>query len=350
MSIRTMLLVGLALCVVAAMPVMAAEKASKGAAKSSEPKAPPVESPPDKMVGDYVGTLNTGGKDVAAEANVVREDPSYRIVLRAPAAGEKFAWVDLPGKGDASKVTFSGGDDAWTGTIENGQLKAESKAGKVDLKFTVKKSPTELQKPPAGAVVLLAYEEGKKSDTAAWTQLKGEPCQWVAMDDGSIQVKGGDIKSKQTFGDFQMHAEFRIPFEPTGKGQGRGNSGIFLHDVYEMQVLDSYGIKPEAHQCGAIYPQTAPLVNACFPPGSWQTYEFTFRAPRFDADGKKIKDATVTTVQNGVKVQENTDIKAPTGSAKSRPEVKAGPIRLQDHQHPVRFRNIWIVELKDEAK
>jgi hypothetical protein len=134
---------------------------------------------------------------------------------------------------------------------------------------------------------------------------------------------------------------------PTKRGQDRGNSGVYLMDRYEVQVLDSFGLVPQDNECGGIYKVATPKVKASFPPDVWQTYDITFRAPRFDAQGKKVKNATVTVVQNGLTIHENVEIPGPTGGAVGGPEAKEAPLRLQDHGNPVRFRNIWALPLKE---
>jgi hypothetical protein len=197
-------------------------------------------------------------------------------------------------------------------------------------------------KPPAGAIVLL-----KGSDQSAWLGTDDQPARWKAVDDEAIEVNGsGDIHTKQKFKDFELHVEFRTPEPKPGQtGQARGNSGVYLDDRYEIQVLDSYGLEPSKGDCGAIYNQKAPDVNAAKPPLEWQTYDITFRAPRFDASGKKTENARVTLIWNGRKVQDNVAITGPTRSPKEN-ELPEGPIRLQDHHHPVQYRNIWIVPEK----
>jgi hypothetical protein len=202
--------------------------------------------------------------------------------------------------------------------------------------------------PPSDAVVLF---DGK--DLSAWEGRDGGPAKWK-VENGYFEVvaKTGDIRTKQAFGDCQLHVEWAAPAPPHGEDQDRGNSGVFLMSLYEIQVLDSYQNKtyPDG-QAAAVYGQYPPLVNAVRPPGQWQTYDIIFHAPRFDKDGKLLRPATVTVLHNGVLVQDHVAIMGPTAH-KARPPYKATPaklpLQLQDHGHPVRYRNIWIRELAAE--
>ena len=198
---------------------------------------------------------------------------------------------------------------------------------------------------PKNATVLF---DGK--DLSKWQYKKdGSEAKWKLVDDGAMEVGGGDIITKDKYQDFTLHVEFMTPSMPDKKGQARGNSGIYIQDRYEVQVLDSYGLQSKDDDCGSIYKQKAPAVNACKPPGQWQTYDITFRAARFDASGKKTEGAKVTVVQNGQKIIDNFECTGPTGQGA--PEGAApGPIRLQDHGNPVRYRNIWIVPEGESSK
>ena len=170
---------------------------------------------------------------------------------------------------------------------------------------------------------------------------------WVVKD-GYAEVAKTSITTKQAFGDCQLHIEFASPEEVKGKGQGRGNSGIYLMGKYEVQVLDSFNSKtyPDG-QCGAIYKQQPPTVNACKGPGEWQTYDIIFTAPRFNEDGSVKSKAYVTVLHNGVLIHNHFEFQGGTfwnepASYSKHPEKL--PLKLQNHRNPVRFRNIWIRE------
>lgn len=184
-----------------------------------------------------------------------------------------------------------------------------------------------------------------------WTNGKGSLPEWIVADGFATVVKGkGVIKTKRVFNDFQLHIEWRSPSEIVGESQGRGNSGVFLQGVYEVQVLDNYNNRTYRNgQAGSVYKQHPPLVNACKAPGEWQVYDIIYTAPRFKQDGTYFTPPTVTVLHNGVLVQNHVSMRGPTEYI-GIPEyfVKphgAGPIILQDHGNPVSFRNIWIREL-----
>ena len=198
---------------------------------------------------------------------------------------------------------------------------------------------------PSDAVVLF---DGK--DLAQWEDMKGNPAGWK-ISDGFMEVvaKTGSIRTRKGFGDCQLHVEWATPAVVSGEGQGRGNSGVFLMDSYEVQVMDSYNNRTYADgQAAAIYGQFPPLVNACRPPGEWQSYDIVFRAPRFGPDGSLLKPARMTIFHNGILVHDNAELTGPTAH-KARPPYKAHPdklpISLQDHGNPTRYRNIWLREL-----
>lgn len=201
--------------------------------------------------------------------------------------------------------------------------------------------------PPSDAIVLF---DGRSLD--AWESVKqpGTPAQWtVAGGAMTMKRETGDIRTKAAFGDIQLHLEFRSPPEVKGRGQGRGNSGVFFMERYELQVLDSYENKTYVNgQLGSIYKQHPPLVNPARPPGEWQVYDVVFTAPRFNADGSLKSPARITAFLNGVLIHNHVELRGPTeyrGPPSYRAHPDRLPLKLQDHGDLVSFRNIWVREL-----
>jgi hypothetical protein len=288
----------------------------------------PAEAGPDFPVqGEYVG------EGCAAQV-VALGDGKFHIVgwskgLPGTASDvERKAEVDAQREG--GKVVFD--NNGWKGAIVGDELTGTSDEGNTwRLKKTARVSPTIGAKPPPGALVLF---DGKNAD--AWEGGKIDPR-------GFLQC---GTKSKQSFGDGMLHVEFRTPFMSPARGQARGNSGVYLQDRYEVQVLDSFGLKGENNECGGIYSKAKPRVNMCFPPLSWQTYDIDFEAARYDADGKKTKPATLTVKHNGVLIHDRVEVSGETTSAGRKEGAELGPIQLQNHGNPVFYRNIWFVEKK----
>lgn len=201
--------------------------------------------------------------------------------------------------------------------------------------------------PPSDAVVLF---DG--SGVGAWRNANGEPAGWVVREGAMEAVAGaGYVFTREEFGDVQLHVEWAAPTPPKDSGQGRGNSGVFLMGDYELQVLDSYhnDTYPDG-QAGAAYGQYPPLVNASLPPGSWQSYDIVFHRPRFDSVGVLVAPARMTAFQNGVLIQDNVAFWGPTNWLQANPYVVGparGPVALQDHGNPVRYRNIWVRQLPE---
>ncbi|MDO8587191.1 MAG: DUF1080 domain-containing protein [Armatimonadota bacterium] len=193
---------------------------------------------------------------------------------------------------------------------------------------------------PADAIVLF---DGK--DLSQWTYMNSRAADWK-IESGYMQVRGGSIRTKQEFaGDYQLHVEFCLPLMADVKGQDRANSGVYLNSAYEVQVLDSYDLPEIADgDCGAIYSIATPIANACRPPETWQSYDIIFHSPKMDKDGKKIANARMTVLQNGVLIHHNTEVPYPTGSHDA-PDAKKGNIELQDHGCKVRYRNVWLRQL-----
>jgi hypothetical protein len=210
---------------------------------------------------------------------------------------------------------------------------------------------------PSDAEVLF---DGK--DLSKWQNNRGQNATWPVRDGYLETQRGGGIRTRGKWADFQLHVEWASPSPPRGTGQGRGNSGVLINGMYEVQVLDSYRAKtyPDG-QAGAIYGQSPPLVNACKPPGEWQTYDIIFESPRWNDRGELVKKAVVTVLHNGVVVQNHYEFTGITDgitrevpwkslSKYSRPHPPEVFIELQDHNNPVRYRNIWVRALGERDK
>ena len=298
--------------------------------------------------------------------------PAY---LSAEEAGEDFAiqgeylgmldgqkigvQVWAKGKGEFEAVGFTGGlpGDGWdenrkdrqtvTGRREPGKKVAtfrhqnsivivdgstaevEENGVKVTLKKETRTSPTLGAKPPAGAVVLF---DGQGVNRFPNSQI----------DDKLHALKEG-ITSEDTFHDCSLHVEFMLPFIPEARGQGRGNSGLYLQGRYEVQMLDSFALDGKDNECGGLYKIASPRINMCLPPLTWQTYDVDFTAAKYDETGQKLVNAKITVKHNGVLIHENQELPGPTASAPRKEDDKPGPVYLQNHGNPVRYRNIWVV-------
>ncbi len=199
---------------------------------------------------------------------------------------------------------------------------------------------------PSDAVVLF---DGRNLD--AWESIAGgRPAPWKVEDGAMVVVPGtGDIMTRASYGDLQLHIEFREPLPVVGTSQGRGNSGVFFMGLYELQVLDNYNNPTYSNgQAGSIYKQSIPLVNACRPPGEWQTYDAVWIAPRFAPDGSLVSPARITVFHNGVLILHDFRLYGPSiyqGRPHYVPHAARLPLELQEHHNPVAFRNIWIRKL-----
>ena len=235
--------------------------------------------------------------------------------------------IELNAARNGSGVTIEAAN-GFEGSIDNSGAMTLKKDGRtIGLRKTIRHSPREGAKAPAGATVLF---DGTNTD--AWQDGK--------MDERHLLEWG--TKTERKYKDFTLHVEFMLSFMPNARDQARSNSGIYMQDRYEVQVLDTFGHPPEFNGCASLYRQHSPSINMCYPPLQWQTYDIEFHAAKFDAEGKKIQNASVTVNHNGVVVQNHYSITAKTGAGKAE-GAAPGPIQLQGHHDPVFFRNVWVI-------
>lgn len=296
----------------------------------------PQKAGPDyRIQGEYLGQVNGEpyGLQVIALGNGQFQTVAYPQGL--PGAGA-IAFDRTSGKGATQDgvIQFVSDDGQVTATLQDGGLVIQQKDKKKigQLAKIDRQSPTLGAKPPEGAVVLF---DGKNADAFEKTGMS---------DDGLL--KEGGI-SKRKFQSFQLHLEFRTPFMPNARGQERGNSGVYLQGRYELQVLDSFGLEGKDNECGGFYQLARPKVNMCLPPLAWQTYDIDFTAAQFDGQGNQTAPAKVTVEHNGVAIHKDLELpQATPGGVTDKASPEPGPLFLQNHTNPVRFRNIWIVEKK----
>ncbi|WP_437187262.1 3-keto-disaccharide hydrolase [Planctomicrobium sp. SH668] len=271
-----------------------------------------------------------------ATVEAAQEDPDF--LLQGEYVGDgKGAQVIALGKGQFRVVEFAGGLPG-AGWDESEKKSAEGTWEDVSknlsgLKKTERQSPTLGQKAPEGAVVLFDGTE---------ESLKKHWHEGARITEDGLLMQG--VNSKDVFNDFTLHLEFRLPYMPESRGQARGNSGLYLQGRYEVQMLDSFGLKGEDNECGGIYQAAAPRLNMCLPPLAWQTYDVEFTAAKFDDAGKKISNARATVKHNGILIHDNQEIRQGTpGGPLGNESKEHGPVFLQDHGDQVRYRNIWAV-------
>ncbi len=309
---------------------------------SSKPSAPPATAPgvtdpaaADEdypLQGEFVGQM----RDNPFAIQVMAQGKGQFDAVMCPGGLPGAGWTRQPpvrqrvsGRRDGAGVRFSG--NGWTASLKPDeiQLLDFKGTGIGTLQRVHRTSPTLGQKPPGDAVVLFEGRDVKAFKPGA------------RMSPDGLLMEG--CTSLQEFGDCTLHLEFMIAYMPEARGQGRGNSGVYLQGRYEVQVLDSFGLNGENNECGGIYTVAKPRVNMCLPPLEWQTYDIDFQAPTFDAEGKKTDDAHLTVKHNGVLIQDGVAVPQPTASAILPKEAAKGPLYLQDHHNPVRFRNVWII-------
>jgi hypothetical protein len=324
---RCWLLAPLAILAAFAVTTHAQEDEARKKVKTAYLSA--TDAGPDFLVqGEYVGEVG---------------DVKYGVQVVAKGDGKFDAWLlkgGLPGAGwdreTRRKLAGETKDDvtellgeALAASITRDVMSIDVGGQKGQLKKVERQSSTLGMKPPAGAIVLF---DGANVD--AWQPGK--------MEDEMLMGVG--TRTKQKFDSFTLHLEFRTPFMPYATGQARGNSGMYLQDQYECQILDSFGLEGRDNECGGIYSNSKPLVNMCLPPLTWQTFDVEFTGAKFDANGEVTEQARCTIKHNGVVIHDNLALVTTPGGGQR--DQKPGALFLQDHGDPVRFRNIWIVEKK----
>lgn len=286
--------------------------------------------------GEYLGDAAIEeGKAKTGVQVVARGDAKFHAVFY-PGGLPGDGWVKGQPKVEADGTTVDGVTTFTTpkfvAKIQDKVMKLADPAGKAlgELKHILRESPTLGLKPPEGAVVLFDGTNTDQFENGRMTEEK--------------LLKEGTT-SKLKFQDATIHVEFRLPYMPKAAGQGRGNSGCYFQGRYEVQVLDSFGLVGRDNEAGGIYSVGPPLVNMCFPPLSWQTYDVEFTAARWE-NGKKVKNARLLVKHNGVVVQNNIEADHATTASPQKESPEPGPLYLQDHGNPVRYRNIWVLPKK----
>ena len=284
-----------------------------------------------KLQGEYLGEVQN--KKLGAQVVAHGNGKFVVVMLQGGLPGEGWdgkSRLEIDARLDGDEVSVGGEGDAYHGKIGAGTFAGESKGGeKFSLSKVERKSATLGAKPPEGAIVLF---NGENTDELSDAKVSGHKMLFAGA------------KTKRPFTDFRLHAEFLVPFMPNGKMESRGNSGIYIQERYEIQILDSFGQKPAANECGGVYRQIAPTINMSFPPLVWQTFDIDFTSARWEGE-KKVKNAVVSVRHNGVLIHDRVEIKNKTGQGK--PEgPQPLPIYFQFHGDPIYFRNLWIVENK----
>lgn len=285
----------------------------------------------------YPGGLPGAGWDGTNKILMDGETDGDKTVFGPPEGNKKYL-AQNPAEFSATSTNPPEGQKPYTAVIADGKLSGKTDDGKAfALEKTTRASRTMGKQPPEGAIVLFS---GKAEDIDNWTGGR------LDEKTGLLNTDGRDILTRQKFNNYVMHIEFMLPYRPDARGQGRGNSGFYQVDHYEVQVLDSFGLDGKNNECGGVYTKAAPLVNMCLPPLVWQTYDVEFTNAVVDDSGKKVKNAVMALRHNGVVIHDKLEIDGKTGGSRSDPEGTPGPIKLQGHGNPLQYRNVWIVEKK----
>lgn len=294
------------------------------------------ENPDFLLQGEYTGKLTVeDGMKVGAQIIAMGKGKFggqfYMGGLPGDGADQKLPLVEAMQKNDGS-VLFPGNEA--DGLLKDGVISILYNGDEIgQLKKVTRKSKTLNKKPPKDAMVLF---DGKSTEHFESAVLDKK---FLAFD-----PKGRGATSKEKFGSHSLHIEFRLPYMPEASGQGRGNSGIYLQGRYEVQMLDSFGLKGADNECGGIYKISKPKTNMCYPPLTWQTYDIDFTAAEYDKESKVVKNPKMTVKHNGVEIHKDLELPHHTTAAPNKAGPEDGPIYLQNHGNPVRYRNIWVVK------
>ena len=333
----TALLIGLG---VASLPAVCA--APTGNPAYTDPAKADADFP---FQGEYAGTVTHDGQLVPFGVQVIALGDGKFDVVAYPGGLPGDGWTPpnkikgtgvRAGEGDAAVVKVEALD--WGGNKRSGEVRddaivvfSDSGSEIARLAKTIRSSATLGQQPPEGAIVI--YDgTGTSTDTSKLVDGR-------VSEDGLL-MEG--VTTKDSFGDALWHIEFRLPYQPKDRGQGRGNSGAYVMGCYETQMLDSFGLEGKDNECGGIYKAAAPFVNMCLPPLTWQTYDINVTAPRFEGE-KKVANARMTVRHNGTVIHDNVEVPAITPGGTLKQEATKGPLHLQNHGNPVRYRNIWVL-------
>jgi hypothetical protein len=327
------------------MPPPPAVVEQPAAVERPVPSEPPETDGDFPFQGEYAAEVTLGGQTGQMGVQVIALGEGEFAAVAYPGGLPGAGWMPprkLPakgsriGSGEDAKVRLSGAD--FNGVEQTAEVRRNGDSMELavltpagDVMFTLPKvvrgSPTLGQKPPPGAVQIFDGTNVEKL-------VAGR------IDDAGLLMEG--VTTKDRFGDALWHIEFRLPYQPRDRGQARGNSGAYIQGAYEVQMLDSFGLDGLNNECGGIYSVAAPQVNMCLPPLEWQTYDIEFTAPRFEGD-RKVANPRMTVRHNGVLIHENAEIPKITPGGPQKTEEPLGPLYLQDHGNPVRYRNIWVL-------
>ncbi len=356
---RGLLVVGLAFAAMALVvsPLVGGDQKGKGTWTDPNDPELPVEF---LLQGEYVGQIQSGDKlgcqVIALGAGAFQAvvypgglpgdgwDGKNKILMSGyleddkavfqPAAGNRHYLGKSPDEFSATRQFPPEGHKEYSATIAGDTMTGKTDGGRsFELKKTARTSPGFGQEPPTGALVLF---DGTGKDEWNGGRFDEET--------KLLNTDGKDMRTKRKFNNYTMHIEFMLPFRPDARGQGRGNSGFYQVDHYELQILDSFGLEGLDNECGGLYKTARSKVNMCFPPLTWQTYDVEFTNAVRDEEGNKTKNALISVTYNGVEIYKNQEIGAPTGGHRSEPEGTPGQIKLQGHGNPLQYRNIWVVE------